>query len=106
VAVEGLADQLFRAAGVDRPVEVFGPLARATLDNVLRVGPAAALTGPVVRGDAGTVRRNLEAVSAHAPDAVQAYVALARATLDLADRSGRLSPEARVRVREVLDRWR
>jgi predicted short-subunit dehydrogenase-like oxidoreductase (DUF2520 family) len=106
VAVEGLAERLFRAAGVDDPVGAFGPLARATLDNVLRSGPADALTGPVARGDAGTVRRNLEALRTHAPDAVAAYVALARASLALADRSGRLPPESRTRVREVLDRWR
>jgi predicted short-subunit dehydrogenase-like oxidoreductase (DUF2520 family) len=106
VAVEGLAERLFRAAGVEEPVEAFGPLARATLDNVLRAGPAAALTGPVARGDAGTVRRNLEALSTHAPDAVSAYVALARASLALADRSGRLSAEGRTRIRGVLDRWR
>jgi predicted short-subunit dehydrogenase-like oxidoreductase (DUF2520 family) len=105
-AVEGLAERLFRAAGVEDPVSVFGPLARATLDNVLRDGPAAALTGPVARGDAGTVRRNLDALRAHAPDAVPAYVALARASLAMADRAGSLSPERRDRVREVLDRWR
>jgi predicted short-subunit dehydrogenase-like oxidoreductase (DUF2520 family) len=106
VAVEGLAERLFRVAGVDEPVRAFGPLARATLDNVLRAGPAAALTGPVARGDAGTVRRNLEALSTHAPDAVSAYVALARASLALADRSGQLSAEGRTRIRGVLDRWR
>jgi predicted short-subunit dehydrogenase-like oxidoreductase (DUF2520 family) len=106
VAVEGLAERLFRAAGVEDPMEVFGPLARATLDNVLRAGPEDALTGPVARGDAGTIRRNLDALSTHAPDAVAAYVALARASLALADRSGRLSAEGRARVLEVLDRWR
>jgi predicted short-subunit dehydrogenase-like oxidoreductase (DUF2520 family) len=106
VAVEGLAERLFRAAGVEDPVSAFGPLARATLDNVLRGGPAAALTGPVARGDAGTIRRNLDALRAHAPDAVGAYVALARASLALADRSGALSPGQQARVREELDRWR
>jgi predicted short-subunit dehydrogenase-like oxidoreductase (DUF2520 family) len=106
VAVEGLAERLFRAVGVEDPIEVFGPLARGTLENVLRVGPAAALTGPVARGDAGTVKRNLDALAVHAPDVVPAYVALARASLALADRSGRLTPEGGTRVRKVLDRWR
>lgn len=106
VAVEGLAERLFRAAGVEEPLEKFGPLARATLDNVLREGPAGALTGPVVRGDAGTLRRNLEALSAHAPQAVASYVALARVTLDLAERSGRLPAGGGARIREVLDSWR
>jgi predicted short-subunit dehydrogenase-like oxidoreductase (DUF2520 family) len=102
VAVEGLAERLFRAAGLDDPVGLFAPLARATLDHVLDDGPASALTGPAGRGDAGTVRRNLEALAAHVPAAVPAYVALARAALDLAEEAGKLDPEARARVEEVL----
>jgi predicted short-subunit dehydrogenase-like oxidoreductase (DUF2520 family) len=106
VAVEAMAERLFRAAGVDNPREAFGPLARATLDNVLQSGPEASLTGPVARGDAGTVRRNLEALSSHTPQAVPAYLALARVVLDLAERSGRLSAQGVGDVREVLGAWR
>ncbi|HEX5948885.1 MAG TPA: Rossmann-like and DUF2520 domain-containing protein [Actinomycetota bacterium] len=106
VVVEGLAELLFRAAGVADPVPAFAPLAEATLANVVRSGPEAALTGPVARGDAGTVRRNLEAISAHAPEAVSAYVALADAAVHLAVRARRLGPAAVVALREVLDEWR
>ncbi len=105
VAVEGLAEHLFRAAGVDDPLPAFGPLAEATLANVIRVGPGAALTGPVARGDAGTVRRNLEALSAHAPEAVQAYVALADVAIHLAVRARRLGPGEVSALREVLAEW-
>jgi predicted short-subunit dehydrogenase-like oxidoreductase (DUF2520 family) len=81
-------------------------LARATLDNVLESGPEVSLTGPVARGDAGTLRRNLEALSSHAPDAVPAYVTLARVALDLAERSGRLSAQDVDEIRAVLGAWR
>jgi predicted short-subunit dehydrogenase-like oxidoreductase (DUF2520 family) len=106
VAVEGLAEEVFRAAGVMEPVEAFGPLVRATLDNVLSSGPAEALTGPVARGDVGTVRRNLEALARHVPHAVPAYVALAAAALSLAERSGRAPHDEGTEIREVLDEWR
>ena len=105
VAVEGIAERLFLEAGVDDPVPLFVPLAQATMENVVRLGPAAALTGPVVRGDAGTVRRNLEALDRHAPGAVGAYVALARAAADLAASDGRLPPADRRHIEEVLRRW-
>jgi predicted short-subunit dehydrogenase-like oxidoreductase (DUF2520 family) len=82
------------------------PLARASLDNVASLGPEAALTGPAARGDAGTVARNLEALSANAPQAIPAYVALAKVALDLAEHSGRLSKEARLPVEEVLAEWK
>jgi predicted short-subunit dehydrogenase-like oxidoreductase (DUF2520 family) len=104
-AVVALAEDLFRRAGVAEPLEAFGPLARASLDNALRLGPDGALTGPAVRGDAGTIRRNLEALSEHAPHAVSAYVALASVALDVAQEAGRLEPAGRARVEEELAGW-
>ena len=106
VATTALAEELFRKAGMDQPVDLFMPLQRATLDNIAAMGPALALTGPAVRGDAGTVARNLEAVARHAPAAVRPYIAMADVALDLAERSGRLSPEERAAVQEVLAGWR
>jgi len=106
VVVEGMAERLFRIAGLEDPVPMFGPLVEATLANVLRLGPSAALTGPVARGDAGTVRRNLEAISSFAPEALPLYVALAEAALDLAQSAGRIGGRERAEVEEALTRWR
>jgi predicted short-subunit dehydrogenase-like oxidoreductase (DUF2520 family) len=106
VTASAIAESLFAEAGVPDPARAMGPLQRATLENVEGLGPARALTGPAVRGDAGTIRRNLEALEAHAPELMPAYVAMARATLDLAEGSGRLSSGARAAVEDVLDRWR
>src|SRR6266540_2858011 len=106
VAVEGMAEHLFRLAGLPDPVPMFGPLARTALETTLTRGPEAALTGPAVRGDAGTVRRNLEALSRQAPQAVAPYVALARLAADLAASSGRLTAQGYARLREELDEWK
>lgn len=106
VTTAGVAEELFRKAGVPDPAGVLIPLARASLENVERMGPAGALTGPAVRGDAGTVARNLEALRAAAPQAVPGYVELCRLALDLGERGGRLSSEGRGAVEEVLARWR
>lgn len=105
VTVSAIAESLFEATGVPDPRAAMGPLQRATLDNVERLGPARALTGPAIRGDAGTVRRNLEALERHAPELVPVYVALARSTLQLAERSGRASPASRTAVEDVLAAW-
>ena len=106
VAITALADELFRDAGMPEPAELFLPLQRATLDNVAAMGPAAALTGPAVRGDAGTVAANLEALAKHAPEALPAYIALADVALHLGHRSGRLSTVGRAAVEGVLNPWR
>lgn len=105
VTVSAIAESLFAAAGVPDPARAMAPLQRATLENVDRLGPARALTGPAVRGDAGTIRRNVEALERHAPELVPTYVAMARATLDLAERSRRLPTGSRAAVEDVLDRW-
>jgi predicted short-subunit dehydrogenase-like oxidoreductase (DUF2520 family) len=98
--VNEAADRL-RDAGVVRPESVLGPLLRAALDNALRHGDAA-LTGPVSRGDAGTVARHLERLAAVAPDSVPAYVAMARRTADRAIAAGRLRPVDAERLLDVL----
>jgi predicted short-subunit dehydrogenase-like oxidoreductase (DUF2520 family) len=78
-----------RDAGVRHPERVLDPLLHAALDNTLRMGDAA-LTGPVSRGDAGTVSRHLDVLAATAPDSLPTYLALARRTADRAIAAGRL----------------
>jgi hypothetical protein len=58
-----------------------------------------------VRGDAGTIRRNLDALSKEAPEAVRPYVALAQMAAGLGLRSGRLPREGFDRVLEALKEW-
>ena len=78
-------------AGVEAPDRVLGPLLSTALDNALRSGDAA-LTGPVARGDAGTVAAHLRELRTETLDVLPAYVAMARATAERALASGRLAP--------------
>lgn len=80
--------------------ETLIPLLRATVENIARLGPDAALTGPIVRGDAGTVSAHLHALPAHL---LESYVANARRTLARAVASGRLDEAAAARVAEALE---
>jgi predicted short-subunit dehydrogenase-like oxidoreductase (DUF2520 family) len=98
--VNDAADLLGRA-GVAQPAAVLGPLLGAALDNALRSGDAA-LTGPVSRGDAGTLAKHLRTLTAQAPDSVPAYVAMARLTAARALASGRLKPSEAGALLDVL----
>jgi predicted short-subunit dehydrogenase-like oxidoreductase (DUF2520 family) len=80
-----------RDAGVVYPEKVLEPLLRASLDNALKLGDEA-LTGPVSRGDAGTIGRHLDQLAATSPESVPSYLALARRTADRAIAAGRLRP--------------
>jgi predicted short-subunit dehydrogenase-like oxidoreductase (DUF2520 family) len=83
------AADLLRTAGVAEPARVLAPLLTAALDNGLRRGDRG-LTGPVSRGDVGTVGHHLDTLAERAPEAVAAYVAMARRTTERALAAGRL----------------
>ncbi|MDP3711643.1 MAG: DUF2520 domain-containing protein [Mycobacteriales bacterium] len=98
VTLVASAADLLRSAGVEQPGAVLAPLLGAALDGALRSGDAA-LTGPVARGDAGTVQAHLDVLPA---DVRPAYLALARLTADRALASGRLSADAAGSLLSVL----
>lgn len=99
VALVAQAGGLLADAGVAEPMRLLGPLLGSTLENVLRSGPAA-LTGPVVRGDAGTVAAHLEVLAGH--PALPAYRVLARAAADLALGADRLDATAAASLLGIL----
>ncbi len=92
---------LLREAGVAQPSRMLGPLLYAALDNALRLGDDA-LTGPVARGDADTVAGHIAALRAAAPEALPAYLALARMTAGRALAAGTLSAPDAQRLLGVL----
>jgi len=67
---------------VDR--ELLAPLVRAAVEHWAELGPAAALTGPIARGDEATVARQREAVEERTPELLALFDALAGATRELA----------------------
>lgn len=79
-AAVAAARQLLLAAGVEDIGGFLAPLIAASVENVLSDG-AVAITGPVRRGDVGTIRRHLRALDADLPRVSHAYRHLARAIL-------------------------
>ena len=90
------AAQLLGEVGVEAPERMLGPLLRATLENALASGESA-LTGPVARGDAGTVGAHVRALREHdggaAGDILEAYLAMAWATARRAKGRGLLKAD-------------
>lgn len=77
-----LAEELFALAGV--PFSAAKPLVERVTANAFRLGPTAALTGPIARADVGTVLSQLAAVAESAPDMEEDYRAFAKATARVA----------------------
>lgn len=101
VTLVAQAMQVVGSAGVEEPQRLIAPLLQAALDNALRLGDAA-LTGPVARGDAGTVAAHLAQLAEQTPDILPTYVVLARATAERALASGRLTAAAAESLLDIL----
>lgn len=95
VALLDAITELAAVAGMNEAgaLAVYGPLIEGTLDNARALGVRAALTGPMTRGDVGTLLAHLAALREHAPSVVDLYVAAAHREVDLAVGRGALAPE-------------
>ena len=82
VTLEAAAERLAATAGVDRAA--LAPLVRAAVETWAELGPERALTGPIARGDEGTVARQREAVLDRTPELAPLFDALVEATRALA----------------------
>jgi len=96
VTIEGEAERLMAQVGVERAM--VAPLVRAAVEAWATRGAASALTGPIVRGDDDTVRRQREAIAARAPELLPMWDALAERTRVLAAGARAAADGARVQV--------
>ena len=104
VALLDAIAELGRAAGLDEAgsLAVYGGLIEQTLGNARALGISAALTGPMTRGDVGTLSRHLDAMGRLAPGALPLYRAAAEREVALAESRGSLAPEAAESMRRLL----
>jgi predicted short-subunit dehydrogenase-like oxidoreductase (DUF2520 family) len=82
IALLATTEQVARASGVSIPIarKRMLPILNQTLANYAVLGPAQAFSGPIVRGDAEVVRRQLSPLK-KVPEARRVYLALARSAL-------------------------
>jgi predicted short-subunit dehydrogenase-like oxidoreductase (DUF2520 family) len=97
VTLEWMAERVAAAAGIAAADarRMLTPLVRQTADNWAELGPEAALTGPIARGDELTVARQRRAVADAAPDLLPAFDALVAATRSLAGGSAPVAASGR-----------
>ncbi len=83
-------------AGLDEAgaLAIYGPLIEQTLGNARALGIRAALTGPMTRGDVGTLEAPPRGAARRTPrTSSPLYVAAAAREIDLAEARGALAPE-------------
>lgn len=104
VALLDAIAELGAVAGLDEAgsLAIYGRLVEQTLGNARALGISRALTGPITRGDVGTLAGHLATLRAHAPDALPLYVAAAGREIALAEGRGTLAPELAETMRRAL----
>lgn len=103
VALLETSEQLLLEAGFDEdPRHLLEPLLRQTLDNFMSEGAVQALTGPISRGDAATVRGHLQALRSNS-NRQAIYRALGNVAVSIARRQGIAPHEQLIAVERALD---
>lgn len=103
----GLIDlglQMMSALGVsrDEALNALMPLIEGTLNNIKRVGVPQALTGPIERGDADTIKAHLELMDKVMPEFTPLYKHLGAYTTGVAAAKGTLTEEKRTHLSKLL----
>jgi predicted short-subunit dehydrogenase-like oxidoreductase (DUF2520 family) len=105
VALVSISLEMIERCGLEgsQSKKVLLPLVEGTIASLRAVGAARALTGPVRRGDTGTVKRNLEALAAVDSDWLEIYLRLARRSAMLAEQAG-ASKQQMAELRRLLEK--
>lgn len=104
IAAIDAAVALLGAAGIDRraALQALRPLCLTSAQNAFEMGPEAALTGPVQRGDAETIRAHVAALAGCPRPVADLYRASTRALVDIARRRG-LSQASALAVERAIE---
>ncbi len=104
VTLEKLATDLWQTFNVPRQqaVQALLPLIRGTIRNIETVGIPDCLTGPIARGDIGTVKKHLDALEKAAPDLLSTYRELGLKTIPVALDKGKIDEQRAKELEAVL----
>jgi len=108
VTLLAVARDLLISCGIerDKAIPTLLPLIQTSLDNVKDLGPEQGLSGPIVRGDIGTISGHLKALENGAPELLQLYLLMGRLTVSISQESGRLAPERAEEIKNLIDSYK
>jgi len=102
VTLHAQAEMLLQRAGVNDGRALLQSLSRTVLDNLAVLPTAAALTGPIARGEASVIEAHLRLLTEQFPPMLPLYRELGRVTLELAQKNESLPNEQGQKINELL----
>jgi len=105
VTLVKLATDLWQTFSVphDKATQALLPLLRGTLTNIETIGIPGCLTGPIARGDTGTIKQHLDALNKVAPNLVSTYKELGRQTIPIAIAKGKINEQQARELKAILE---
>lgn len=105
VTLQAVAAELLVECGIEaeQAIPLLLPLVQASIDNVATLGPEQGLTGPIVRGDTGTVAAHLSALGNSSKNLRELYKQLGGLTTRLAEKSTRLPSKQAEQIQRLLN---
>ncbi len=106
VALVDYALQYYERIGIpsEQAQHFLWPLVTGTINNISKMGTVKALTGPIARGDKGTVQKHIDALSTLASNLLPMYEELGQWTVDLALRKGTINKEKGEEILNLLQK--
>ncbi len=104
VTLVKLATDLWQTFGIpaEEATKALMPLLKGTINNIENVGIPGCLTGPIARGDAGTVKKHLKALDKVDPAVLSTYRELGRQTIPVALAKGKINKQQASELEEIL----
>ena len=104
VTLMNMVVEVYMALGLkhDEAMKAFWPLVRGTIKNIENRGTVQSLTGPISRGDIGTVEKHLQAFQTKLPEFLNLYRELGIFTVDIGHRKKTLSDERAKEIKLLL----
>jgi len=104
VTLVKLATDLWQTFNVptDKATRALMPLLRGTIHNLDTVGLPQCLTGPIARGDIGTITKHLNALQKSAPNLLTAYRELGLQTIPIALAKGKINQSQAQELETIL----
>ncbi len=104
VTLMNMVEGVYRHLGIDadEAVRAFWPLVRGTMKNMEDRGTEKSLTGPIARGDIGTIRRHLKVLKYKMPALLNVYCEMGLFTVEIALRNNTLSEDRADEIKSLL----
>jgi predicted short-subunit dehydrogenase-like oxidoreductase (DUF2520 family) len=104
VTLVKLATDLWQTFSIppDQATRALLPLIHGTLHNIESIGIPQCLTGPIARGDTGTINKHLKTLQEKAPALLSPYKELGRQTVPIALAKGRIDQQQAQELEAIL----